>query len=415
MNATTDRMFWRFRAYGFLKNLRFFDPFLLLLLREGGLSYLAIGSLYAIREIGTNVLEIPTGIIADAFGRRRAMVASFAAYLVSFALFGLFSVYAAYAAAMILFAVGDALRSGTHKAMILEHLRQRGEATRRVAYYGKTRAASQLGSALAALVGAGVVFWAGSYRTAFLASMGPYVFGLALITTYPKALDGHIDRVAPSRAAVLKRLRDAIHTSAATLRDGALVRSLFSGAAFDALFRSSKDYLQPILAAQALALPLLLSFRVEQRVAIVAGVFYSLIYLMTSVAASRAGAVESRVPSLSRAIDGIYLLGAVLLAAGGLAAWGGVPAGAIAALLLLYACQNLRRPMIVGYVSERIDHRMMATGLSVETQLRTLLTAILAPLIGLAADRLGVGATLVALGGLAVLAYPFVRIRGAAR
>ena len=414
MSSSTDRVFWRFRAYGFLKNLRFFDPFLVLLLREAGLSFLEIGSLYAIREISTNILEIPTGIVADAFGRRRAMIGSFAAYLLSFALFGLLSVYATYAVAMILFAVGDALRSGTHKAMILEHLRLRGEESRRVAYYGRTRAASQLGSALAAAAGAGVVFWTGSYRTAFLASMAPYVLGLALMTTYPSALDGHVERVVPPWSAVLARLRDTVRASVATLRNGVLLRGLFSGGVFDAVFRSSKDYLQPILGAQALALPVLVGLRSEQRVALVVGASYCVIYLMTSLAASRAGAVESRAPSLSSAINGIYLLGSALLAVGGLSAWCGAPVGAIAAFLLLYAAQNLRRPMIVGYLSERIDHRMMATGLSVETQLRTALTAVLAPLVGLAADRLGVGAALVVLGGAAVLAVPFVRVREAA-
>ncbi len=30
-------MFHKFRAYGFLKNLRFFDPFLILFFREMGL------------------------------------------------------------------------------------------------------------------------------------------------------------------------------------------------------------------------------------------------------------------------------------------------------------------------------------------------------------------------------------------
>ncbi len=69
-----DLQFWKFRAHGFLKNLRFFDPFFILFLRESGLSFLAIGTLISIREIATNILEIPTGIMADAFGRGKAML-----------------------------------------------------------------------------------------------------------------------------------------------------------------------------------------------------------------------------------------------------------------------------------------------------------------------------------------------------
>ncbi len=411
MGSFRDRMFWKFRMYGFLKNLRFFDPFLILFFREAGLTFLAIGTLYAIREVSTNVLEIPTGIVADAFGRRRAMIAAFAAYLGSFALFGVFSSYAAYAPAMVLFALGEALRSGTHKAMILEHLRQRGMEDRSVAYYGKTRAASQFGSALAALIGAGVVFWAGSYRVVFLASMVPYVLGLLLMVTYPAELDSHLERIVWSWRAVFERLGDTVRTTAGALRQRVLLRGLFSGGAFDAAFRSTKDYLQPILQVQALALPVFLALQDEQRVAVVVGGLYFVIYLATSFASSRAGYVHERVASLSKAINGAYLAGMGLLAAAGLSAWGGLEVGAIVAYFLLYVAQNVRRPMIVGYVSERIDHRMMATGLSVETQLRTVLTAISAPLIGLTADRLGVGAAILGVAGLAIAGYPLVRVR----
>jgi len=247
MDGLRDRMFWKFRAYGLLKNLRLFDPFLILFFREAGLTYLAIGSLYAIREICTNVLEIPTGVIADALGRRRAMIGSFASYLCSFAVFGVFTSYAAFAAAMVLFALGEALRSGTHKAMILEHLRRRGIEDRSVAYYGKTRAASQFGSAVAALLGAGAVFWAGSYRVAFFATMVPYVLALFLLISYPPELDGHIDRIASSWGSLLDRLRETIRMSLASLKQTVLLRGLLSGGAFDAVFRSTKDYLQPIV------------------------------------------------------------------------------------------------------------------------------------------------------------------------
>jgi len=82
-----SEMFYRFALYGFLKNLRFFDPFLILFFREAGLSFLQIGILIAVRDISTNILEIPTGIYADAFGRRKSMVMSLSSYIVSFLIF----------------------------------------------------------------------------------------------------------------------------------------------------------------------------------------------------------------------------------------------------------------------------------------------------------------------------------------
>jgi MFS-type transporter involved in bile tolerance (Atg22 family) len=83
----------------------------------------------------------------------------------------------------------------------------------------------------------------------------------------------------------------------------------------------------------------------------------------------------------------------------------------IAGFLGLYLLQNARRPLLVGYLSNLIPRRTMATGLSVESQLRTLLTAALAPLIGAIADRLGIGEALLIVAIAAALLFPITRIR----
>jgi MFS family permease len=111
-----DKMFYQFSAYGFLKNLRFFDPFIILIFRSYGLSFLQIGLLYSIRDVATNILEIPTGLLADTFGRRRAMVSAFLSYILSFSILYFYKDFWVLVLAMILFASGEAFRSGTHKA-----------------------------------------------------------------------------------------------------------------------------------------------------------------------------------------------------------------------------------------------------------------------------------------------------------
>ena len=51
--------FFRFSLYGFLKNQRYFEPFLFLAFLEKGLDFTDIGLLIAVRELTTNLLEIP--------------------------------------------------------------------------------------------------------------------------------------------------------------------------------------------------------------------------------------------------------------------------------------------------------------------------------------------------------------------
>lgn len=407
-----DLQFWKFRAYGFLKNLRFFDPFLILFLRDVGLSFLAIGTLISIREVSTNILEIPTGVLADAFGRRKAMLFGFGAYILSFVLFYFGSTYWMFAMAMIAFAFGDTFRSGTHKAMILEHLRISGCEHHKVTYYGKTRAASQLGSALASLIAAGLVIWTGSYRIIFLASTVPYVLNFLLLASYPQALDGeHIARGRMGWQAIGRQFTSAIRGLWALLRDPCTVRGLMSSASFDALFRATKDYLQPIVQTQALALPILLSLRGEQRTAILVGCVYFLIYLATSFASSNAGAFQAHLKSPARGINLTLITGIALLILAGIASWLGLASVAIVAFLGAYILQNLRRPLIIGYLADRMDHCSMASGLSVEAQLRTLIMAGLAPLLGWLADQVGIGAGIFLVSVAVLLVAPLLIVR----
>ncbi len=77
------------------------------------------------------------------------------------------------------------------------------------------------------------------------------------------------------------------------LREPRLLRGLFNSGSFDAVFKSTKDYLQPIMQYQVLALPILLSFNEDQRVAVIVGSLYFLIYVATSFAARNAPVVCS--------------------------------------------------------------------------------------------------------------------------
>ncbi len=396
-------MLRKFQGYGFLKNLRFFDPFLVLFFREMGFSYLQIGGLISIRELAVNLLEIPTGVIADVVGRRRAMLASFGLYLMAFALFYAVPRYGAYAAAMVLFAAGEAFRSGTHKALILEHLRISGLEDRKTEYYGRTRSASQFGSAMAALIAAGIVFYVGTYRVIFLASMIPYLLALLLIASYPRELDGRREKVPWKR-----RLHGTLSASLHLFRDRALVRSVLGAAGFDALFKTTKDYIQPILQTQALLLPIALWATAPQRSAVLVGGVFFLIYLASSWASSRAGQLRRRLGE-SRALDATYVAGLGMLGIAGVAAAYESYAVSLLAFSLMYLIQNVRRPVVVGRLADRIPSDVTATGLSVEAQVRTLGMMICAPLVGWLADRWGVGVAMVLVGALGVVGWPFVR------
>ena len=403
-----DRMFPRFALYGFLKNLRFFDPFIILIFREAGLSYLQIGLLYSIRDVATNILEIPTGVFADAFGRRKSMMMAFGSYIISFLIFYAFTGFSVFALAMILFAFGEAFRSGTHKALILEHLMLNDMSNLKVEYYGRTRAFSQFGSSINALIAAALVFYSGDYRTMFLAATVPYVLDFINLASYPRELDG--DLATFSRETVGAQIRGTLQAFGSMFTDWHALRAILNSSGFSGLFKATKDYLQPILESFALALPVFLALSDKRRSALVVGLVYFVIYLFTSYASRSAAGFSHRFSSLGRAINLTFLAGAGFLFVAGLATWGNVTWLAILVFLLFYILHNLRRPMNVSFISDQISTQVMASGLSVESQFTTLLAAVLAPLLGALADQFGVGIALTILAGAVLLLYVFVRV-----
>lgn len=391
---------FKFSAYGFLKNLRFFEPFLYLFFLENGLSYFQIGLLISIREVGINLLEVPTGAIADLTGRRRAMVLSFTSYIFSFLTFYFFSNFLLFVPAMVLFSLGETFRSGTHKSMIMEYLDINDMAGEQVSYYGKTRSASRLGSALSALVAALIVYFRGNYNVIFLATLVPYSFDLLLMLTYPAELDGEIENPQLSLASMKAQFFESFRSIFST---GELGRMIANASIYDSLFRIGKDYLQPIIKTNALALPLLASLgKDEGSTAIAIGVVYFFIYLNSFISSRKSSTVMESLGSLSRAANWILWIAAILFVVAGGGLLGGSILIPVVAFFFFYTLYNLRKPMVVGFLGTRVESGQRATVLSVHSQARALVGIVVAPIFGLLADKFGLASVLFA--GAAALA-----------
>ncbi len=286
MNSFPRTMqYYKFCAYGFLKNLKFFEIVFLLFLKDGGLSYWQIGVLYSVRQVTTNLLEIPSGLIADALGRKRALIFAMFSYVLSFFLFYFSLNYLSLIVAMIAFGGGEAFRSGTHKAMILDYLKLNNLLEQKSRFYGSTRSWSQFGSAISSLLAAAIIFFSGTYRVLFLAATIPFLLDLLLIATYPKELNGigHFHDIS-----ILQKFKSTFSGFLGLFRDKKTIRALFSDAAYIAFYKGSKDYLQPILKITAVSLPLFLSLQQEKRTALLLGLVYFLIFLLTSFTSRKA-------------------------------------------------------------------------------------------------------------------------------
>ena len=261
-------MLFRFSLYGFLKNQRYFEPFLVLAFREKGLSFFQIGLLIGVRELCINLMEVPTGAVADVAGRRKAMVYSHVAYAASFVLLGMASALPLLFLAMFLFGVGEAFRTGTHKAIIFDWLRQQGRGQERTLIYGFTRSWSKIGSAVSVLVAAAIVISTRQYSAIFWISAVPACLNIVNFLTYPASLDGTQEE-RRGAGPVWRTMVDGLRQCAGKRE---LRRPLIESMGFEGVYRVSKDYLQPILRQAALSLPVLLAVAPQRRTALLVGI-----------------------------------------------------------------------------------------------------------------------------------------------
>ncbi|MFW5953196.1 MAG: MFS transporter [Candidatus Natronoplasma sp.] len=366
--------------------MKFFEPFLYLFFLANGLSFTQIGFLISIREVSTIVMELPTGVVADLTGRRRAMSTAFFSYMVSFFIFYYFSSFLLFAPAMFLFAIGETLRHGTHKSMIMQYLDNEGMEDQRVEYYGKTRGASRLGSALSALIAGAIVYSVGGYNVIFLATLIPYSIAFVLMLTYPKELDGEPEGA--SIASTWNHLKNSFHQ---LYKHAGLGKMLVNASIYDSFFKISKDYLSPIVESLAITLPMLMFIETEeQRTAILVGVVYFFVYINSFASSIKSSSFMSKIGNIGAALNVLYFVMASLFLLVAIFLQLDLLIFSIIAFFFFFTLYNLRKPMVIGYVGDRMDSQTRATLFSGQNLLRSVVGMIIAPILGYLADNFSI-------------------------
>jgi len=400
-------MIFRFSLYGFLKNQKYYEPFLILFFLDKDLSFFQIGLLVAFRELAVTVMEIPSGAMADSCGRRITMALSMAGYILSFVVFSFSSSFALLFTAMFFFAIGDAFRTGTHKAMIFKWLENQGRLAEKTRVYGYTRSWSKAGTALSSIIAAALVWKSGAYSNVFLFCIPPYLINLINLLSYPKNLEGEESgnfSIKESWVMLKSTLRDAV-----TFKP---LRGLIGETmGYEGVHKVTSDYVQPVIGSMALALPLLAGLQGDRGSAVLAGGIYFFLALIGIFGARFSHRLVSRSGNEGKTatILWIYALMAYLLLVPSLLARSYYLV--VLLFIALELLQNLWRPLQVGRFDGVSRGSRRATVLSIESQAKSLSAMVYAPVLGFLADRLGLW-TVGAAGALVALAALILLRRG---
>lgn len=352
------------------------------------MNFSQIGLLYAAREIITTILEVPSGLLADTYGRKTALISAFLLYILSYLLFYYAKAFGLLCFAMLLLGIGDAFRSGTHKGMIMDYLKINNWSEHKIAYYGNTRSWSQLGSALSALMAGLMVFHTGDYRTIYLLAILPYLLNFINIFTYPSELNLSLVKESQGSPPFIQTLRNVW----TTLSKSGVLKIINSAALHSAFLKAVKDYIQPLMLQVALLLPIMTTIDSKNRSGLTIGVLYFFIFLMTAMASRYAGKLAAL--SIRHIEMKTLLLG---LSAGllcGILFHYELWVLSLILFIVIYLVENARKPILTGRLAEQVPNEILASVLSTQSLYKTFITALLAIVLGVVADVWGVGQSL---------------------
>lgn len=404
-----DLQYYKFCLYGFLKNLRFFEPFLLLFFIDNGITFFQVGILFAIKEIIRTVFEIPAGIIADSFGRKRSMIISFSLYIVSFSIYFLSSNFYFFAFAISVYGIGDAFRTGTHKAMIYDYLDVKGWTDFKVDYYGNTRSWSQFGSAISSLIAATMVIITKDYRHIFIFSIIPYLIDIINLSSYPSFLNGYSAKFSWKKLRV--NTKKVLLEFKSSFQNRTNLRAILSSSSYSSYYEILKDFLQPVLQTLALSIPIFEGLVLQQRSAIVVGIVYFFIYLLTSLASRNSAKISRRFQNLTIVVNLTLLVGVFFGFASGILYHSQLLILSVISYMAVLIIENIRKPVNMSLIAGLTNKNALASVLSVESQTKTIFVLIFSPSFGFIADKFGLGISISVLSVILLGLYPIIHIK----
>ncbi len=165
-----------FYLHGFFREFVLLYPVYMLMFESKGLSVIEITWLLMIWSIPVFVLEIPSGMLADLWSRKKLIVLGTSLKLAGFTIWLFAQDFACFAVGFVLWGIQEAFCSGSTEALLFDLLSKHNKNDAYEKYAGRFRFCTGIASAAAMVLG-GIVSASG-YETAAALSVGSLALSL---------------------------------------------------------------------------------------------------------------------------------------------------------------------------------------------------------------------------------------------
>ncbi|MFF5212948.1 MFS transporter [Streptosporangium sp. NPDC000396] len=304
-DARAKRLAATLYTYMFLDDLILLYPVYALLFAGTGLSTAEISSLLVIWSVTSFVMEVPSGVWADAVSRRLLLAVAPILSGAGYALWIIAPSYGAFAAGFVLWGISGALQSGATEALVYSELEHLGAAGRYATIMGRARALSTC-AVMVATAAAAPLMVVGGYPLLGTASILACVLCSAAATTFPEHRVESQGGTSPR--AYVEVLRDGV---AEARSSRSVRRALLLVAVVSAIWGSLEEYVALLAADTGVATHVV-----------------PLLVLLVSAGIALGGVLAATGRRLTnRALAGCLVFGALALGAGAIS---GAAAGFVA-------------------------------------------------------------------------------------
>lgn len=345
-------------ALKFLTGFLLLTPIIVVFWQENGLNMTQVMLLQSLFAVAVVLLEVPTGYIADTFGRRKTLLSAGVFMTLGMAVYSLGHTFPEFLLGETIWAIGVSLVSGADSALLYDTLIELGMEGEYQRLWGNATSLQMVAAAIAAVLGGflGDIF----LRLTLYAQVPVIIF--AIPVAYSLREPEHHQSVEEEEAAGLREILES------GFRDRSLRWLMLYAAVIGAGLTTSLWLYQPYFQLTGLDVA---SF----------GLIFAGFNIVSAASSKYAYPIEDR---LGKRNSLLLLSGLLVFSLAAMSSY--VYAFSFAFIFLQQFARGFSRPVISDYINEMVSSDRRSTLLSAKSLLTRISSAALMPGIGYVTD-----------------------------
>lgn len=372
----------------FLKNQTYFTPIFIVFLQAMELSFKEIFWIFTIGSIFSLVIEIPTGIIADLWGKRRSIIISKFGIVIAYILFAFSHSFWHFVIAQIILELGNSFRSGTETAYTYDYLVQnKADNPSYTEVKSKQKIYARSGEAFAAAIGGVIAANFGFHWVFFIAALP--AFGNFLLSLSWEKIAERQEPIGLQQSFV--HAKDSVFD---IFRKRELLLITLNISVFSAVLGALSKYIQPYMTDAAIPVEYF-------------GFIYTASLVVSVIALKYSDFIEQRFGSRNT-INWISILAVIPVLIIGFRY---ISYFGVILFFLVIIIENIRSPIANNFFHLQVDSGKRATLGSILSLAKSLGKIIVLPIAGYFADAFSLYDSILILGAILFFSGLLLQVR----